>query len=205
MNMQCAPCNRTLCDAELEASLARLLQAAKLGDVAAFESFYGATIRLVLPAVRRVCGEPRCEDALADAYFQAWRTLASFDASRGSALAWIKVIALSRARDCMRAERLRHGGADGAVAWDEEEEVDGSAGPEQIAETAQASALLRTAIAQLPARQRMLIGLAYYSELTQGELAQQTGLSLGAVKSSMRDSYARLRGILAPSSEVLLP
>lgn len=185
-------------DPELDQRLADLLRAAGGGDQCAFEAFYEATIRLVLPSVRRICGDAHAEDALADAYVQAWTTAQTFDASRGSALAWIRMIAGSRGRDRMRAERHSHGGLDGALPHDADEQPDDACGPDEILHNVQACARLRAAVSALPARERMLIGLAYYREFTQQQISDETGLPLGTVKTLMRDSHARLHAMLAP-------
>ncbi|MFI4926612.1 MAG: RNA polymerase sigma factor [Burkholderiales bacterium] len=187
-------------DPELDERLAALLISSREGDLHAFEAFYEATIRLVLPAVRRICGEAHAEDALADAYFQAWTTIHTFDAARGSALAWIRMIASSRGRDRMRTERHCHGGLDGALPHDPDQQSDGTCGPEEILQSVQACARLQAAVSTLPRAERMLIGLAYYRDRTQQQIAQETGMGLGSVKNLMRDSHARLHAILAPRS-----
>jgi RNA polymerase sigma-70 factor, ECF subfamily len=189
------PCQPTAGDDELNARLAAHLHAARLGDVGAFEDFYAQSIRKVMPMVRRLCGG-HCEDALADAYFQAWRTLDSFDAERGSALAWIKVIAASRARDLMRAERVRHGGADGAPGGEEVEIEEPGRGPEQHLQSRQLGLRVRSAVSQLPCRQRTVIALAYYGECSPEQIAAATGLAQAAIRTLMRDSHARLHSLL---------
>ena len=192
-------------DPELDQRLADLLRATAHGDQRAFEAFYEATIRLVLPSVRRICGDAHAEDALADAYVQAWTTAQTFDAARGSALAWIRMIAGSRGRDRMRAERHSHGGLDGALPRDADEQHDDACGPDEILHSAQACARLRAAVSALPARERMLIGLAYYREFTQQQISDETGLPLGTVKRLMRDSHARLHAMLAPARSERAP
>jgi RNA polymerase sigma-70 factor (ECF subfamily) len=48
----------------------------------------------------------------------------------------------------------------------------------------------------LPLAQREVIELAYYQGLTHSEIATQTGLSLGTVKSRVRLGLNKLRTIL---------
>lgn len=184
--------------AELDAQLAGYLVEARLGNLAAFEKFYSATIRLVLPTVRRICGDNLYEDVLTETYFRAWTTLNTFDASRGSALVWLRMIARSRARDVVRAERVRGGGAVGAMAWEADESPSPDASPQEQLERAQESARLQAAVASLAPMQRELIGLAYTDECTQPEMAARTRLPLGTVKTLIRRSHIRLRGIMQP-------
>ena len=57
----------------------------------------------------------------------------------------------------------------------------------------QESDLLKSAIDQLPTAQQELIQKAYFGDLTHSEIAEQTGLPLGTIKSRIRLALERLR------------
>ena len=60
---------------------------------------------------------------------------------------------------------------------------------------------LRQALLSLPPRQRAVIVLRYYEDLTEKQTAAQLGIAVGTVKSQARDGLARLRE-LVPDMEV---
>lgn len=178
--------------------LALWLRAAAGGDARAFEHLYRATARVALVLARRIVGPDQAEDVLADAYLQAWREAGRFDPLRGNALAWLLTITRSRALDRLRQERLRHGGLRGAPAPDEADLSAGlEPGPDTLLEATQAAQAVHQALATLSANERWVLGLAFYRDLTQTEIATATGLPLGTVKSLMRRSQDKLRQCLA--------
>lgn len=188
-------------DAERDARHAALLAAAAQGDARAFEEFYRLTIDLATAVVRRIAGPNQTEDVLSDAYFQAWQQAQQFDPRRGSALSWFLTTARSRALDRWRAERLRHGGLDGAPEFDAPALQDeASPGPDTLLEATQAGQHLHAALTRLSANERWVLGLAYYRDLTHGEIAALTGLPLGTVKSLISRSQGKLREALTPAA-----
>jgi RNA polymerase sigma factor (sigma-70 family) len=57
--------------------------------------------------------------------------------------------------------------------------------------------VLRQALARLAPRQRAVVVLRYFDDLTEAQTAGVLGISLGTVKSQSRDALARLR-VLVP-------
>ena len=55
---------------------------------------------------------------------------------------------------------------------------------------------LAAALTRLAPRQRAVIVLRYYEDLTEQETARALGVSVGTVKSQHRDALARLRGLV---------
>lgn len=115
-----------------------------------------------------------------------WQKAHLFDPTRASAATWIFTIARNRKIDALRKQRRP-------------EPEDLPWGPEQEPDQADALALqqesekLGIAIAQLPAKQRDLIEKAYFGDLSHSEIAEQTGLPLGTIKSRIRLALDRLR------------
>lgn len=189
--------------ASRDEQLAALITASAGGDARAFERFYNGTVRYALAVVRRIAGDVHAEDVLSDCYFQAWQNAGRFDPQRGSALTWLLTMARSRALDRLRQETLRHGGLSGAPRFDADaHEESGAPGPEALLDSLQACTALRAALARLSANERWVLGLAYFRDCTHAEIAAQTGLPLGTVKSLINRAQHKLRQALQPAAPV---
>jgi RNA polymerase sigma factor (sigma-70 family) len=79
----------------------------------------------------------------------------------------------------------------------EPEELDWVGGEEpdqaEVYEAAQETKRLSQAMADLPEKQRALIQRAFYGDLSHSEIASETGLPLGTIKSRIRLALDRLR------------
>ena len=63
---------------------------------------------------------------------------------------------------------------------------------------------LHRALGVLPPRQRAVIVLRYYEDLTEVQTAEALGISVGTVKSQARDALRRLRDVVPGLSEDLV-
>ncbi|MGZ5429337.1 MAG: sigma-70 family RNA polymerase sigma factor, partial [Thermoanaerobaculia bacterium] len=134
-----------------------------------------------------------------DVYTQAWRQAERFDAGRGEPLAWLLMLARSRAIDRLRSR--------GGVRRHEEEFeqvrdlTSPGIDPETGSSLAQRASTVRAALAGLPAEQREVIELAYFQGLTHTEIAEKLAQPLGTAKSRIRLALARLRQTLGSDAE----
>lgn len=126
------------------------------------------------------------EECAQDVMATVWQKAALFDASRASVATWIFTIARNRRIDTVRRDRVV-----------EPEDVDW--GPEQLPDQAEAydasedAARLGVALRQLPEPQRKLVERAFWGDLSHSEIAAETGLPLGTIKSRIRLALERLR------------
>jgi RNA polymerase sigma factor (sigma-70 family) len=148
-------------------------------------AMYGLAMRITNDAAL-------AQDAVQEAFVGVWRNAARYAEGRASVRTWMLSIAHHRAIDVIRRRR--------AVSPLPEIE-DGSEAltvPDVWPEVARASdaAAVRAALGTLPEAQRQAIGLAYFSGLTQTEIADREAVPLGTVKSRTRLGLAALRRVL---------
>lgn len=110
------------------------------------------------------------EDVTALAFERAWRRRRSFNPKRGTRRAWLFGIARNAALDELR-RRSRHG-----ELADEPADPD-AIEPADAAEVAMRRAALRSAMAELSARERELVALKFFAGLSGAEIATVTGTS----------------------------
>lgn len=135
---------------------------------------------------RSLSDRDAASDCTQETFVSAWRSRDRFDPTKGSLASWLMGIARYRVMDAYRANsRIPMPASD--VEPVREATTDATA---EVADRL----LVAHALEQLPARARQVVELAFYSDLSQSEIADRLGLPLGTVKSDMRRALQRLRG-----------
>ena len=161
------------------------------GDESALREVYDRFGGLVYTLCRRSVDEATAADLTQEAFVAAWRNRHRYDAERGGLAPWLtgitrnKIIDHFRSteRETRRVERVK---ANMPASGGEVEDVS-------------LRMLLVDAVDTLPERARTIVRMAFFDELTHVEIAAQTGVPLGTVKSDIRRSLERLRHGLAYS------
>lgn len=115
-----------------------------------------------------------------------WTKAQLYDPARASVATWVFTIARNRRIDIARKARRPE---PEALDWGPDSEPDQA----DLYETAQETARLTAALSDLPEKQRALIQRAFYGDLSHSEIAAETGLPLGTIKSRIRLALDRLR------------
>jgi RNA polymerase sigma-70 factor (ECF subfamily) len=167
----------------------RLIERIGHGDRDAFDQLYRRFARPVLAmAVRQLGDNGRAEDAAQETFAAVWRSARSYRSERGSASAWLYAVARHAIIDRARQKREQ--------AAEIPDEASESTGPAERAEESWLAWLVHSALEQLPERERVVIELAYWSGLSQTEIASYLDVPLGTVKTRTRTGLARLAGLL---------
>lgn len=153
--------------------------------------------RLYAVALRVVRNSEWAEDVLQEAFLQIWRTAGDYQTTLSPPLAWLGLIVRTRGLDFLRrraSERL-----DTAVELDNgDETLEGDAVDPIDAQSASEHALaLHECLRKLDPKHREVVSLAYFRDLSHGELAQQLRLPLGTVKTWVRRGLEQLRSCMA--------
>jgi RNA polymerase sigma-70 factor (ECF subfamily) len=126
------------------------------------------------------------EECAQDVMATLWQKAHLFDPSRASVATWVFTIARNRRIDALRKARRPE---PEELPWGPEPEPDQA----EVLEAQQDTERLGAALAQLPEKQRALIERAFYGDLSHSEIAVETGLPLGTIKSRIRLALERLR------------
>jgi len=176
------------------AHLAALLRRASHGDEGAFAEWYDATSARAFGLAVRVLRDPaQAEEVTQESYLECWRHAARFDSAKGSAISWLLTIVHRKAVDRVRSAESA-GRRDAAYGQRER-----SVPHDETAEAAAASieaTRVRAALADLTAKQREAVELAFLGGYTHTEVASMLDLPIGTAKTRIRDGLIRLRDAL---------
>jgi len=152
------------------------------GDKSALAELYDLHSRLVNRLALRILGDAAdTEDVVQEVFLQVWRQADRYDPGRGTPEAWLVTIARTRALDRLRRRIARR------------EQSDETAPTPAHTPATESGVAVRKALATLSPDQRRAVELAYYSGLTQAEIAEVLGTPLGTIKTRIRTALIRLR------------
>lgn len=155
------------------------------------KSAFASLFRYFAPRVKAFlmksgAGETLAEECTQEVMATLWTKAHMFDPSRASVSTWIFTIARNRKIDAIRRQR-RPEPED--LPWGPQAEPD----QDDVLTLQKESEKLARALAELPEKQRELIDRAYFGDLSHSEIAEETGLPLGTIKSRIRLALERLR------------
>ena len=179
---------------------AQLVQRMARRDQQAFATLYDRFSGPLYGTALRILREPaEAQDVVHDVFVTLWEKATAFDAARGSAFSWAVTLVRNRSIDRLRMRRRRHE----LLAESAPEELGyDSGGPaasgDESAAAGDDARAIRDAVAALPLEQQRAVELAFFSGLTQEEIARRLAEPLGTVKARIRRGLLKLRDLLAP-------
>ena len=168
-----------------------LLPAIAAGRSDAVGEFLERYKGLVWWLARQLANEAEAEDAVQEIFVELWSNAARYDPKKSSESAFVSMVARRRLIDRRRRSGRRP--VEASLEVLEYEMSDrGSAAIEASAEVS----LAREAIEQLDEKERNVLSLSVFLGLSHSEIAGQTGLPLGTVKTYVRRGLMRVRETL---------
>jgi RNA polymerase sigma-70 factor (ECF subfamily) len=178
---------------------AALLRRMAGGDRDALAELYDKLSRPLYATARHILNDAaEAQDVVHDVFLSLWENASSFDSGRGAAFSWAVTLTRNRSIDRLRtrANRARLLGNSIPDDLGYGSDTAGLAGGER-AELGDRAVAVRSAMADLPAEQQRALELAFFSGLTQKEIAEKLSEPIGTIKARIRRGLIKLRDTLA--------
>jgi RNA polymerase sigma factor (sigma-70 family) len=165
-------------------------------DQSALSELYDRYARVIYAvACKSLNSVEESEEVVLDVFAQVWRIAEQYNPEKGQVDTWLFMLARSRILDRLRI--LQRAGK--KMAASRQAEIQSpklSVDPIEAVLISERQTQVLIALDQLSVEQRQVIELAYYQGLSHSEIAAQTGVALGTVKTRIRLGLLKLRHAL---------
>lgn len=183
---------------------AQLVQLLQERDQQALAAIYDRYAKPIYSLAMRMMGRAeRAEEVVQEVFIKLWRKPYSYDPQRGAFINWVLGVTHNQAIDELQRERnhdrtISHSMPTGADGAEQAIDIaDPHADPAADAWQRLQLDIVRGAMIKLPPAQREVIEMAYFSGLTQVEIATRLREPLGTVKTRTRLALQKLKLLLA--------
>jgi RNA polymerase sigma-70 factor (ECF subfamily) len=182
---------------------AALIERVAHGDADALAELYDRFASMLLALARRILGsEAEAEDVLQEVFVQVWKQAQRYQSSRSSVSTWLVLITRSRSIDRLRTRQVVERTAEAANQQDPNRYTS-SEGARNVLKRERGKRIAEE-LQRLPAEQKEVLELAFFSGLTQSEISARTATPLGTVKTRTLLAMRKLRQALKSEIEELL-
>lgn len=182
-----------------------LLENTGRGDRVSFRELYQRYSGVLFSTAYQVLNDQaEAEDVLQDIFVQIWDKAKLYDRTRGKPLTWALTLTRNKSIDRLRSIQRRHrlkdeveketaagGQRNGTAQQNPTDSVDQVYALEK-------NKIIRNAVLQLSKEQRQAIEMAFFSGLTQNEIALELDEPLGTVKARIRRGMIKLKDLIEP-------
>lgn len=175
---------------EIKERLTRLAAAVAVSrDQKAFAELFDYFAPRLKSYLQRLRMEPsQAEELTQEVMIVLWHKAALFDPAKSSLATWLFRVARNRRIDALRRDRSGLlDPNDPALQPSQPEAAD------DLIEAEERDERVRKAMLDLPEEQAVLVRQAFFLGLSHSQIAEDTGLPLGTVKSRIRLAFSRLR------------
>ena len=151
---------------------------------ALYDAYSGALFGVVLRIVQQ---RELAEQVLQDTFVKAWRNGSSYDGEKGRLFTWLLNIARNTAIDATRTAHFQKSRKTDSLDALVYSPGGTSINPDQIG--------VKEIVDRLDEKYKTLIDLIYFQGYTQEEVAEETGIPIGTIKTRLRYAINELRGV----------
>ncbi len=152
-----------------------------------YDNYAGALNGVICKMVQKT---DVAEDILQEAFVKIWNNITQYDASKGRLFTWMINLTRNLTIDTLRSKSYKKQ----QLVKTDELAVTNIAHDKLVIEKFD-SLGLRNQLINLKPEQKQILDMAYFGGYTQDEIAQETGIPLGTVKTRMRSAVIELRKI----------
>jgi RNA polymerase sigma factor (sigma-70 family) len=170
-----------------------LVRRSRAGDHLAFARLIELHQTIAYRVATAIAGSgSEADDIVQDAFIKSYLKLDQFDEGR-SFRAWLLAIVANEARNRRRSAGRRAAVTLRIALSADAQAVDVAADPSRAYEADELRRRLAAAVGRLPRRDREIVALRYFAELSEAETAQALRCPVGTVKSRLSRALRRLR------------
>ena len=161
-------------------------------DQTALTLLYDRYARIIYAIAYRILkSAEESEEIVLDVFTQVWRSAKSYSSQKGRVDTWLFMITRSRSLDRLRSHARFHK----VVTVAENELILKSLvdSPEEDALIQERISYVKSCLESLPQEQKLVLEMAYFGGLSHSQIAAETGISLGTVKTRIRLGLKKLR------------
>jgi RNA polymerase sigma-70 factor (ECF subfamily) len=173
-----------------ESTDSELMEGIQAGDERALETLIRRFQSLVRSVVERMIpSDHDVSDVIEEVFLSIWKQAANFDSLKCNPIGWI--ITIARRRTSERAElRYRISSETGTTHF-AGDDVEKSALKSEMA------SMFQKLLSTLPIAQSAVVRMAFYRGLSHREIARETGIPLGTVKTRIELGIKKLRAAVS--------
>src|SRR5437660_1575314 len=157
------------------------------GDADALSQLYDRYSGIMKALILRIIhNETEADDLLQEVFMEIWNQAKNFSAEKGKPLGWMVTLTRRRAIDALRKKQAYARAEEGLKAQPEQQP---DAWVRNVTEdeiqTGDTRALMAKVISSLPEAQQQVIEFAFFQGMSQREIASNTNIPLGTVKTRL--------------------
>src|SRR5438270_2325990 len=157
------------------------------GEADALSQLYDRYNGIVKALVLRIIhNETEADDLLQEVFMEIWNQAKNFSAQKGKPLGWMVTLARRRSIDALRKKQA-YARAEEGLRTQTEQQPDAWVRnvTQEAIQAGDTRALMAKVISSLPEAQQQVIELAFFQGMSQREIAANTNIPLGTVKTRL--------------------